>query len=147
MALAVSTLAIEKSTNRSAADCRFCADHRNCRSDYQEIASSAAPLDRSMHMSRLLAPIAVVGVLSADTLVNRPVPMHSDPKFPLQLRRLTVQVENVLKGGPLPSLITVYYFTWAGGFDGPRRFGVLAGGRSASVVVAPKGCRCAPHCL
>ena len=80
--------------------------------------------------SRPSAPIVVVGVLSADTLVSRPVPMHSDPKSPLQLRRLTVQVENVLKGGPLPDTITVYYFTWAGGFDGPSPLGFWrVGGR------------------
>jgi hypothetical protein len=76
------------------------------------------------------APIVVVGVLSADTLVSRPVPMHSDPEYPLQLRRLTVQVENVLKGRSLPDTIIVYYFTFAGGFDGPRPLGLWrVGGR------------------
>ena len=69
------------------------------------------------------ALIVVVGVLASDTLVRRPVPMRSDPKCPLQLRRLTVRVENVLKGEVLPETITVYYFTWAGGFDGPRPLG------------------------
>jgi hypothetical protein len=48
------------------------------------------------------ASIIVVGVIEADTLVRRPIPMHSDPTYPLQLRRLTVRVENVLKGGSLP---------------------------------------------
>jgi len=76
------------------------------------------------------APIVVVGVLASDTLVRRPVPMRSDPKCPLQLRRLTVRVENVLKGEVLPETITVYYFTWAGGFDGPRPLGFwTVGGR------------------
>jgi hypothetical protein len=80
--------------------------------------------------SRPPAPIVVVGVLSADTLVSRPMPMHSDPKYPLQLRRLTVHVENVLKGAPLPDTITAYYFTWAGGSDGPRPLGYWrVGGR------------------
>ena len=45
--------------------------------------------------SRVSAPVIVVGVLTSDTLVSRPVPMHSDPKYPLQLRRLTARVENV----------------------------------------------------
>ena len=40
----------------------------------------------------------------------RHVPMRSDPKYPLQLRRLTVQVENVLKGAPVPPTLAVYYF-------------------------------------
>jgi hypothetical protein len=70
------------------------------------------------------APIVIVGVLSSDTLVRSPVPMRSDPKYPLQLRRLRVQVENVLKGAPISATIAVYYFTWAGGFDGPRPLGL-----------------------
>ena len=85
-------------------------------------------LDRNV--SRSSAPIVVVGVISADTLVRRPVPMHSDPQTELQLRRLTIHVENVLKGGPLPGAVAVYYFTWAGGFNGPRPLGLWrAGGR------------------
>ena len=76
------------------------------------------------------APIVVVGVLASDTLISRPVPMHSDPKYPLQLRKLTMRVENVLKGAPIPATIAVYYFTWAGGFDGPRPLGFwTVGGR------------------
>jgi hypothetical protein len=69
------------------------------------------------------APIVIVGTLASDTLVRGPVPMHSDPKYPLQLRKLEVQVENVLKGGPVPKLSTVYYFALAGGIDGPRPLG------------------------
>jgi len=56
-------------------------------------------------------------------LVRSPVPMRSEPAIPLQLRRLTVRVENVLKGAPIPQTIEVYYFTFAGGFDGPRPLG------------------------
>ncbi len=80
--------------------------------------------------SRDSAPIVIVGLLASDTLVRSPVPMRSDPKYPLQFRSLTVQVENVLKGAPLPDKITVYYFTWAGGFDGPQPLGLWkVGGR------------------
>lgn len=40
------------------------------------------------------------------------------------------KVENVLKGSKVPATITVYYFTWAGGFDGPRPLGMWdVGGR------------------
>lgn len=89
-------------------------------------------IDQCEHKSdsRVSAPVIVVGVLTSDTLVSRPVPMHSDPKYPLQLRRLTVRVENVLKGAPVPEVVSVYYFTWAGGFDGPRPLGFWpVGGR------------------
>jgi hypothetical protein len=56
--------------------------------------------------------------------------MDSDPSRALQLRKLTVRVENVLKGAPIPETITVYYFTWDGGFDGPRPLGFWrVGGR------------------
>lgn len=33
-------------------------------------------------------------------------------------------VENLLKGEPLPATITVYYFVWTEGFNGPRPLGV-----------------------
>ena len=69
------------------------------------------------------APIIVVGVLASDTLVRKPVPMRSRPTYPLQLRRLSVRIENILKGGPLPESLTVYYFTFAGGFQGNRPLG------------------------
>jgi hypothetical protein len=82
------------------------------------------------NFSRDSAPIVVVGVLASDTLIRKPVPMRSDPKYPLQLRKLTVQVENVLKGTPIPKKIAVYYFTWAGGFSGPQPLGLWkVGGR------------------
>jgi hypothetical protein len=56
--------------------------------------------------------------------------MHTDPDYPLQLRRVTVRVENVLKGEPIPDKIGVYYFTFAGGIDGPRPLGFWnVGGR------------------
>jgi len=76
------------------------------------------------------APIVVVGVVTEDALVRSPVAMHSDPRYPLQFRKITVQVENVLKGATVPRKITAYYFTWAGGFDGPRPLGLWkVGGR------------------
>jgi len=74
-------------------------------------------------MRRESAPIIVVGVLVSDTVVRTPVPMRSDPKYPLQLRKLVVDVENVLRGAPIPEIINVYYFGFAGAFDGPRPLG------------------------
>jgi hypothetical protein len=76
------------------------------------------------------APIVVLGVIASDLLVRRPIPMHSDPRVPLQLRLLKVRVENVLRGELIPRTIPVYYFTWGGGFDGPRPLGFWqVGGR------------------
>ena len=76
------------------------------------------------------APIIVVGILKADTLVRAPVPQHSDPTYPLQLRNITVQVENVLKGDSIPDNITAYYFALEGGINGPRPMGFWrVGGR------------------
>src|SRR5580693_9253930 len=59
--------------------------------------------------SSAFAPIVILGTVASDTLVRVPVPMHSDPKYPLQLRKLEVQVENVLQGEPIPKWSTVYY--------------------------------------
>jgi hypothetical protein len=39
-----------------------------------------------------------------------------------------VRVENVLKGAPIPQTIGVYYFTFAGGFDGNRPLGFWEAG-------------------
>jgi len=76
------------------------------------------------------APIIIVGVLKSDVLVYHPIPMRSNPTYPLQLRRLTVRVENFLKGALVRSNISVYYFAFAPGFDGPRPLGLWrVGGR------------------
>ncbi len=69
------------------------------------------------------AGIAVVGVIASDSLVLRPVPMHSDATCPLQLRRLGIRIENVLRGSVAAGKIEVFYFTWAGGFDGNQPLG------------------------
>ena len=56
-----------------------------------------------------LAPIVIVDVLASDTLAGGPVPMRSDPAATLlQLRRLYVRVENILRGAPIPAEIAVY---------------------------------------
>ena len=73
--------------------------------------------------SRDSAPIVVVGVLMSDTRVLGSVPKHSDRRCKLQLRKLQVKVENVLKGDVTVRPAAVYYFTFAGGFDGPQPLG------------------------
>jgi len=69
------------------------------------------------------SPIVVVGVIESDTLVNNRVPSHWDRQALLQFRKLKIRVENVLRGDSVPTTATVYYFTWAGGFNGPRPLG------------------------
>ena len=66
------------------------------------------------------APIVVVGAIESDTLVRGPI--HSDGML-IQLRKLKVRVENVLRGGAVLETTTIYYFTWAGAFNGPRPLG------------------------
>jgi hypothetical protein len=70
------------------------------------------------------APIVVVGVVRSDTLVLRPVPMHKDRSTPLQMRRMHVSVENVLRGDIPGQHVEIYYFTWASAFDGPQPLGM-----------------------
>ena len=82
--------------------------------------------------SRDSAPIVVVGVLMSDTRVLGPVPGHSDRRSKLQLRKLQVKVENVLKGDATVGPAAVYYFTFAGGFDGPQPLGFWRAGGPAA---------------
>ncbi|MBN8733124.1 MAG: hypothetical protein J0L64_21490 [Acidobacteria bacterium] len=65
------------------------------------------------------AEFVIVGVALDDGRVSSPM-IRFDPRATLQLRRVTVAVENVLQGGPLGERIEVFYFTWAGAFNGPR---------------------------
>lgn len=74
------------------------------------------------------APIVIVGVIAADMVVRRPLPMQSDPTYPLQLRMMRLKVENVLKGRVPAAVIAVYYYAFAGGFDGPQPLGMWRGG-------------------
>lgn len=75
------------------------------------------------------AEFVIVGVALDDGRVSSPIVRRSDPRMSLQLRRVTVAVENVLQGGALGERIEVFYFTWAGGFDGPRPLGFGPGRR------------------
>ena len=70
------------------------------------------------------APIVVVGVVQSDLVVLRPVPMHTAQKTPLQMRRMHVAIENVMRGDVKSEGLEIYYFTWAGGFDGPQPLGM-----------------------
>jgi len=69
------------------------------------------------------APLVVVGVIESDKPIARPVPSRSDPRYPMQLRQAKVRVENVLRSSIRAKTTYVYYFGFAGGFDGPRPLG------------------------
>ena len=69
------------------------------------------------------APIVVVAVADADVPIGGQVPSRFDPKYPMQLHRVRVRIENVLKGSLRERVIDVYYFGFAGGSDGPHPLG------------------------
>jgi hypothetical protein len=85
--------------------------------DYKNIQSDTEYMEQVF-----AAPIVIVGVIQSDTLVRGPVPSHWTG-YPLQLRKLNVKVENVLRGDGIPGTVAVYYFTWAGAVNGPRPLG------------------------
>jgi hypothetical protein len=69
------------------------------------------------------APLVVVGVADSDVPIGRPVPSRQDPDYPMQLHRVKVRIENILKGSAGEPTIFVYYFAFAGAVDGPRPLG------------------------
>ena len=71
-----------------------------------------APLMDQKLTDKESAPIVIVGVILSDTLVRGQIPSHWT-KVPLQLRKFTVRVENILRGAAIPDTATVYYFAWA----------------------------------
>lgn len=73
------------------------------------------------------APFVVVGLVDSVSRIGRPVPSRHDPSYPMQLHRISVQIENVLRGSINERTITVYFFGFAGGLDGPRPLGFALG--------------------
>jgi hypothetical protein len=69
------------------------------------------------------APLVAIGVADADVPIGGEVPSRFDPQYPMQLHRVRVRIENVLKGSLREQVIDVYYFGFAGGLDGPRPLG------------------------
>jgi hypothetical protein len=91
-----------------------------CRSSPRLAFQKGTNSDAEYLVKVFTAPIVIVGVIKSDTLVRGPI--YSDG-MTIQLRRLKVRVENILRGNALPETVTVYYFTWAGGSDGPKALG------------------------
>jgi hypothetical protein len=80
-------------------------------------------LDERANGQARAAPLVVVGVADSDISIGPTRPQPGDPNYPTQLHKVRVQVENVLRGSLLDHTIFVYYFGFAGGFDGPRPLG------------------------
>jgi hypothetical protein len=76
------------------------------------------PYDERTNNQYLLAPLIVLGLAESDERIGRPVP--SPPHALLQLHKVTVHVENVLKGAVPEHTIAVYYFTFANLNEGWR---------------------------
>ncbi len=73
------------------------------------------------------APIVIVGVIDSDTLVRAPIRWEGTT---IQLRKLKVRVENVLRGNAIPDTATVYYSLGPG--DLMARSPLVFGGASPS---------------
>lgn len=69
------------------------------------------------------APLVIVGVIESDALVRSPVPSHRDAGLLLQLRKVKVRIENVLRGDAKTATMTIYYFAWYRYTGGNRPLG------------------------
>jgi hypothetical protein len=69
------------------------------------------------------APLVAVAVITSDTLVRGPVHSHWNANLLLQLRKVRVRVENVLRGKFDSDSMTIYYFAWYRWTGGNRPLG------------------------
>lgn len=95
------------------------------------------------------APIVIVGKILSDVLADRWTRTNPEPP---ELRRLGVQVENVLRGEIKPEPISIYYFITTGGYDGPPPLGYWSLGERRIFYVTPDSgvlrmaCDIVDHC-
>ncbi len=84
--------------------------------------SALRPYDERRNAQADSAPLVVVGLAENDERIGQPTPSRQDP---MQLHRITVHVENVLKGAVSQRTIPVYYFAISGPYYGqhPLIFG------------------------
>jgi hypothetical protein len=73
-------------------------------------------------------PIVIVGRILAHSEIGRPHPSRWDSKYPMQLYKVTVQVENVLRGDIESGTVSVFYLKNLYASDGPARMGVVGRG-------------------
>lgn len=107
--------------NWRLAICLLVVINAGCRSLPRLVYQKPTASDSEYLAQVFAAPIVVVGVIESDTLVRGPA--RSDGAL-VQLRKLKIRVENVLRGDAVGGAAIVYYFTWAGGFDGPKPLGI-----------------------
>jgi hypothetical protein len=95
------------------------------------------------------APIVIVGTILSDALADRWTRINPDPP---ELRKLGVQVENVLRGDIKSKSISIYYFITTGGYDGPPPLGYWSLGERRIFYVRPDSgvlrmaCDIVDHC-
>jgi len=99
--------------------CFLSAIDAGCTSSPRLVFQEGTSSDSEYIAKIFSAPIVVVGAIESDTLVRGPAGVDRD----IQLRKLSVRIENVLRGDVIPEKTTVYYYTWAGAFNGPRPLG------------------------
>jgi hypothetical protein len=75
------------------------------------------------------APVVLLGVIVADTMMGKPVPSRRNGGYPMILSKLQVRVENVLLGSLAYGTHSVYYFHLGGAIDGPRPLGQWEGAK------------------
>jgi hypothetical protein len=95
------------------------------------------------------APIVIVGKILSDVLADRWTRTNPEPP---ELRRLGVQVENVLRGEIKAEPVSIYYFVTTGGYDGPPPLGFWSLGERRIFYVRPDSgvlrmaCDIVDHC-
>jgi hypothetical protein len=73
--------------------------------------------------ARASAPIVIVGVITGDKPVGETRKSHWDPKMYVRLHKVTVDVENVLRGNLQTGNHDVYEFYIASTYTGPPTLG------------------------
>lgn len=69
------------------------------------------------------APIVVVGVILSDARVGRTVPCQPNADCPMELRKVVIRVENVLRGDVAPATLGVFYYYPTGPVSTPGFLG------------------------
>lgn len=93
----------------------ICVMGAGCRSS-PSLAFQKGTSSDAEYIARVFsASIVVVAAIESDTFMHLTRQENAD----LQLRRLKVRVENVLRGDLVPGTTADYYYTWAGGSTAP----------------------------
>jgi hypothetical protein len=79
--------------------------------------------DKQSYEQVYSAPLVIVGIADSARRLGPHRPSRVDPRYPMQLWRVRVHVENVLRGSIQQRTVFVYYFALAGGIVGPRPLG------------------------